>query len=316
MNIFREMFHAVFDIDAYPSFAKNRRGKVFLYALVLTVILFCITLASIWISFRQEMGGGISWAYEKYVPDFELKNGKFSLASPVSVDTQEIYLKIDTDSDVFQSLTIDDLDHISQEHEAVVIADADKMYISNQMTRTEYEFKNSSGNIDKASVKHIVMMSIKVGVVIGFLIMLVSYFIEALIYALVGLVYAKIIGARNLRYGKIFIFAIYGATLGSILSTLLKAFAMDFPMSSYVFVLITIFFIERAIRAWMKQNTVPEEEVLNTEECNFYGLPKESNLFEGKEEKSKEDHYYVRNQPDQLKSNDSWIKSDDERDGQ
>ena len=54
MNIFREMFHAVFDIDAYPSFAKNRRGKVFLYAFVLTVILFCITLASIWISFRRE----------------------------------------------------------------------------------------------------------------------------------------------------------------------------------------------------------------------------------------------------------------------
>ena len=267
MNIFREMFHAVFDIDAYPSFAKNRRGKVFLYAFVLTVILFCITLASIWISFRQEVGGGISWAYEKYVPNFELKDGKFSLASPVSVDTQDIYLKIDTDSDVFQSLTTADLDH---------------------MTRTEYEFKNSSGNIDKASVKHIVMMSIKVGVVIGFLIMLVSYFIEALIYALVGLVYAKIIGARNLRYGKIFTFAIYGATLGSILSTLLKAFEMDFPMSSYVFVLITIFFIE----------------------------PKESNLFEGKEEKSKEEHYYVRNQPDQLKSNDGWIESDDERDGQ
>ena len=108
----------------------------------------------------------------------------------------------------------------------------------------------------------------------------------------------------------------FGATLGSILSTLLKAFEMDFPMSSYVFVLITIFFIERAIRAWMKQNTVPEEEVLNMEECNFYGLPKESNLFEGKEEKSKEDHYYVRNQPDQLKSNDGWIESDDERDGQ
>ena len=100
------------------------------------------------------------------------------------------------------------------------------------------------------------------------------------------------------------------------MSTLLKAFEMDFPMSSYVFVLITIFFIERAIRAWMKQNTVPEEEVLNMEECNFYGLPKESNLFEGKEEKSKEDHYYVRNQPDQLKSNDGWIESDDERDGQ
>ena len=85
MNVFQEIGAAIAKISAYATFLKNRKGKVFGYAVLLVTIFFVIA------NVRSVIGvvgfmNGLDPLIRENVPDFWLKNGKFHIQRPVDYE--------------------------------------------------------------------------------------------------------------------------------------------------------------------------------------------------------------------------------------
>ena len=253
----RDFVNALYQYRYYPKYLQRRRGRIFLYALLLVLLNLAVTVL-VPVSMLEVNFGGVTGAIRKYVPEFSLSGGKLSLPEPIHYAEGSVYISIDTDPSNVVDADSREFRTLEALNDVVVAGNAD-----------EIVFKVSAGNdlaarrsgvIRFADHKNLslskedlyglvpwVRLVIAVGCLLLFLMKFLSFFFWALIIAL----FASVFSRREqlpLRFGSIFGLSVYARTLPLVVETILSAFGLLFMEAVLLGAVYSVYLLSRVFR--------------------------------------------------------------------
>lgn len=233
MNIFKEGYHALWDFKCYQKFLNNRKGKVFLYGVVFSLVLFLISIVIPLVKFQVKTGG-LGNMLESNVPNFEISEGVLDMEAPIHYEAPGMYVDIDTAADQpLYDFYDSAIQEIMDKNESVLIADYEKLYVKNQGQVTQISFNEMFGNkvYNRDSLKSFIPMIngiIAVAVMFIGLFGIAGFFLGALFISVVGLIINSAM-KTNLGFGKLFLLSVYVRTMPLLLKALLGLVRISIP---------------------------------------------------------------------------------------
>lgn len=233
MNIFQEIYHSLWDFKRYPQFLGNKKSRVFLYGLLVSILFFVLTIVIPQIRFQVKTGGLMN-LLETYVPDFELADGEFWLETPFHYEGGGMYIDADTSIDTplydFDDPAVQD---VMKHYDKVFMADYEKFYLKNngQVIPGYWSSVTEDTSFSRDDIKGFIPLANGL-IVAAMLFMLIcqpaGYFLGALALSIVGLIIAAAVRLQ-LGFGKIFLLCVYARTLPVILKGLFGLFRIHIP---------------------------------------------------------------------------------------
>lgn len=263
MNIFKEMAHSIYDFEGYKGFLKNKKGKVFLFGLVLMLAYFLVTMVVPFARF-QFTTGGFGTIIREYVPDFELKDGKMWVESSFEYDYAGTYVNINTEEGFY----FDDADQVEsllKEYPQVILMDSERAIVkNNSRAETVYFSDLSGGTFNKENllgyVPYTYMIIAGFGLV-ALLVMIGLFFFGVLFVALLGMIFTS--GMRNkLTFGQLYKLGIYARTLPLLIKAVLKLVSIPIPFFWVINFGISVFYLYRVIGLMKKDQEQPPQDVV------------------------------------------------------
>lgn len=138
VNFFYQVKESVIDFKFYKYIKDNRFAKSFLYMLLLLLVIYSMLTARNFLLVKNIMEQ-VSYELEASVPDFELKDGRFSFQGDMpyymSSSTNEVFV-IDTTGTVDES--------VLQNALTGILITEDKLYMKNNMQQQTLNFSDFS----------------------------------------------------------------------------------------------------------------------------------------------------------------------------
>ncbi len=211
MNIFREMSLSVYSFKSYKEFLNNRKSKVFLFAIVVMLIYFVLTII---VPFFQ-LGSGLGAMIREEVPDFELSNGVLWVDEIVQIDDGSNCIWVDTNPDeVFYDAS--EMESYYAGYINVILMDSEKIIIKNSSSAMQqYRFDELGINFSKDDLEALVpsmYFIIVVVMIITYVVMTMLFFFGVLFVALIGMIVASSM-KYQLTFGQLYLLGIYSRVL-------------------------------------------------------------------------------------------------------
>ena len=230
MNIFKEMGLAVYSFKSYKEFLKNRKGKVFLFSIVVILIYFFIKMV---IPFLMLNGSGLASVIKENVPDFRLENGVLWVEEEVQIDDGDTCVWIDTDPDeVFYDA--DEMEEYYDGYTNVWLMDSEKMLIkSNNNNMQQFYFADMDAEFSKEDLMALVpsfYFIMVIIMIICYVVMTALFFFGVLFVALLGMIVASCM-RYQLTFGQLYLLGVYSR----VLQMLIKALVSYLPFKIHYF---------------------------------------------------------------------------------
>ena len=211
MNIFREMSLSVYSFKSYKEFLNNRKSKVFLFAIVVMLIYFVLTII---VPFFQ-LGSGLGAMIREEVPDFELSNGVLWVDEIVQIDDGSNCIWVDTNPDeVFYDAS--EMESYYAGYINVILMDSEKVIIKNSSSAMQqYRFDELGINFSKDDLEALVpsmYFIIVVVMIITYVVMTMLFFFGVLFVAQIGMIVASSM-KYQLTFGQLYLLGIYSRVL-------------------------------------------------------------------------------------------------------
>jgi hypothetical protein len=228
MNIFKEMGLAVYSFKSYKEFLKNRKGKVFLFSIVVMLIYFFIKMV---IPFLMLNGSGLASVIKENVPDFRLENGVLWVEEEVQIDDGDTCVWIDTDPDeVFYDA--DEMEEYYDEYTNVWLMDSEKMLIkSNNNNMQQFYFADMDAEFSKEDLMALVpsfYFMMVIIMIICYVVMTALFFFGVLFVALLGMIVASCM-RYQLTFGQLYLLGVYSRVLPLLIKALVSYLPFTIP---------------------------------------------------------------------------------------
>lgn len=228
MNIFKELVHSVYDCKSYVMFMKDRKRKTFLYAMILVVLYYVLSIGIPFMRFQLETGGILHIA-DEYLPDFKIENGKVKVFDVIEYEDGDVYVSVNT----LPGNRIDAAEMMQKLHSysQVIIMDSEQLVLrdGSRVETIYYRDLNPGLYVTKQllleTVRPYVNTIMTVGLVLVFLFMTASFFLGVLTVALIGMVIASCMD-HPMTFGEAYQMAVYTRTLPLVI----KAFVLFLPI--------------------------------------------------------------------------------------
>lgn len=215
MNFFEQMITAIYKFQSYPKLIMQKFGKVLCYLLIFTLIIAIVNAIPFIVGYKKI--GGFSGAIKKYVPEFSIENGKFQCETVDYTDEiMGVKIYIDDNEDVSDI----DVGNFS----FYLIADSDKMIISNGIQKQVIEFsqfKNDNFNksmlIDLFSNKKVKIAIFTIFSITTLFSLCFSTLFGLLVLSLLSVLINVCLIHADIRYTDILKLSVYARTFPSIL---------------------------------------------------------------------------------------------------
>lgn len=211
MNIFQEMSLSVYSFKSYKEFLNNRKSKVFLFAIVVMLIYFVLTIIVPFV----RLGSGLGAMIREEVPDFELSNGVLWVDEIVQIDDGSNCIWVDTNPDeVFYDAS--EMESYYAGYINVILMDSEKVIIKNSSSAMQqYRFDELGINFSKDDLEALVpsmYFIIVVVMIITYVVMTMLFFFGVLFVALIGMIVASSM-KYQLTFGQLYLLGIYSRVL-------------------------------------------------------------------------------------------------------
>lgn len=211
MNIFQEMSLSVYSFKSYKEFLNNRKSKVFLFAIVVMLIYFVLTIIVPFV----RLGSGLGAMIREDVPDFELSNGVLWVDEIVQIDDGSNCIWVDTNPDeVFYDAS--EMESYYAGYINVILMDSEKVIIKNSSSAMQqYRFDELGINFSKDDLEALVpsmYFIIVVVMIITYVVMTMLFFFGVLFVALIGMIVASSM-KYQLTFGQLYLLGIYSRVL-------------------------------------------------------------------------------------------------------
>ena len=228
MNIFKEMGLAVYSFKSYKEFLKNRKGKVFLFSIVVMLIYFFIKMV---IPFLMLNCSGLASVIKENVPDFRLENGVLWVEEEVQIDDGDTCVWIDTDPDeVFYDA--DEMEEYYDEYTNVWLMDSEKMLIkSNNNNMQQFYFADMDAEFSKEDLMALVpsfYFMMVIIMIICYVVMTALFFFGVLFVALLGMIVASCM-RYQLTFGQLYLLGVYSRVLPLLIKALVSYLPFTIP---------------------------------------------------------------------------------------
>ena len=228
MNIFKEMGLAVYSFKSYKEFLKNRKGKVFLFSIVVILIYFFIKMV---IPFLMLNGSGLASVIKENVPDFRLENGVLWVEEEVQIDDGDTCVWIDTDPDeVFYDA--DEMEEYYDGYTNVWLMDSEKMLIkSNNNNMQQFYFADMDAEFSKEDLMALVpsfYFMMVIIMIICYVVMTALFFFGVLFVALLGMIVASCM-RYQLTFGQLYLLGVYSRVLPLLIKALVSYLPFTIP---------------------------------------------------------------------------------------
>ncbi len=228
MNIFKEMGLAVYSFKSYKEFLKNRKGKVFLFSIVVMLIYFFIKMV---IPFLMLNGSGLASVIKENVPDFRLENGVLWVEEEVQIDDGDTCVWIDTDPDeVFYDA--DEMEEYYDDYTNVWLMDSEKMLIkSNNNNMQQFYFADMDAEFSKEDLMALVpsfYFMMVIIMIICYVVMTALFFFGVLFVALLGMIVASCM-RYQLTFGQLYLLGVYSRVLPLLIKALVSYLPFTIP---------------------------------------------------------------------------------------
>lgn len=229
MNIFKEMGLSIYSYKSYTEFLKNKKIKVFGFAIMLMLIYFIVTMGIPLANFLIETGG-IVGDLEEYLPDFELRDGELWVDDTITYEYRDTYIEIDTDPDyVFYSAY--EMRDFLYDYTQVLMMDSEKMIIKNNGEVNELYFSDLNFDFSKEDLMAyipFVYIFIAVFMLIAYIWMTALFFFGVLFLSLLGMIVASCMNCR-LTFGQLYLLGVYSRTLPLIIKAVVSFLPFHIP---------------------------------------------------------------------------------------
>ncbi len=217
MSIIKQFKISICKFHEYPLLLLEKSSKAIIYFIIITMVtavLSVIPVINLYIN-----SGGIGSLIDTYIPDFEIKDGKFKCKTIDINQGAVIYINTDEDFDVEEK---------SKNAQLYFIANSDNYIINNGVFSEKGSFSEFE-NISKTELAEIVKTPVfKVSIFIG---IIITLFISFFISGLLGLVMIVFVGniinilliRTSISLGNMFRLAVYANTFPVIFSGILNA---------------------------------------------------------------------------------------------
>lgn len=239
-NIFMQFVYS-FVPPRYSRLAKVKTGSMIGFV---TLLMFVITLVSfVTLGLKYIASGGVESALDE-LPDFELKDGYFSIDEEYFYDEDEMLVFL---SDYEEEYTYDDVMELSSlGYRMILLVTCDKLCILNNGKYQEFYFYQMADGFEfnKDWIVNSLMPVLWVFLVIGFVIFFVCrtlwYFLCAAIYLLIAMLIALICQKRA-SAGDLFRVAVYSRVPMFVVALLLSVLPfVSFSVPGIVRIFVTI----------------------------------------------------------------------------
>ena len=249
--MFRDMYYAVKSPAAYKEFLTRKKWKVFFYGVLLITIYFLLVNVFPFARF-QIMHGGFQTLAERYIPEFELRNGKLHMDDTFHVDQSGMYIDVDTSSVWVESQQQEVMKILkSRYYSTVLIVDSKTMAMKNDGKIQMIDFRDFGGmNLTKSDIYgYIPILNIILAVfmVVWYLFDIALFFFGVLVLSLLGLIARAVIKA-DLTFGQIFVMGVYARTLSLAIKAVLNMFQVGVPFFWMMSMIISVVYLSLAFK--------------------------------------------------------------------
>ena len=236
MNIFKEMGLAVYSFKSYKEFLKNRKGKVFLFAVVVMFFYFLLTMV---VPFLRFNGMGLASAIEENVPEFSLEDGVLQVDSVIQMDDGDTCIWIDTNpEEVFYDAA--EMASYYYGYTNVILMDSEKILVqSNGGAMQQVDFDELDFEFSKKDL------------------MTIFFFLGVLFVALIGMIVASCM-KYQLTFGQLYLLSIYSRVLPLLIKALVSFLPFTIPYFWVINFGISIVILALAIKA-MKEDMLQQQ---------------------------------------------------------
>jgi len=241
-NIFQQFAYS-FVPPKYAALSNVKTGSMIGFVTLLTLIVTLFTFIQVVIGYLSF--GGVESILDE-VPDFSIRNGKFSIEEDFMLDEEDVFLFFTEDIDEF---TYDDVKDLYDEgYTDILLIGRDKLCMMQDREYQEFYFRDmSNATIDKNWINNSLMPIIWVCIGIGFLIFYVFrtlwYFVCAAVYMLIAMLIASI-SRKNISAGNLFKAAVYAKVLMFVVALLLSLIPIvNIAVPGIFRIIITIVFL-------------------------------------------------------------------------
>ena len=234
MNIFKEMVRALYSVESYSLFVRNKTGKVFLFGCLIQFLV--VVVSSAFFLAGLALNGGLKGLLDEF-PDFQLEGGTLYVEEPFTYDDGRVYLGIDTQGEGQLYWEQERMKEKFEEYQSVILLDRDFVLLKssggiNAAGRWEIgafeDFKEIS--FSKRELYPYISLGyifIALGTALSLLLGTIGYFLWALIISLFGLLVASLANVR-LRFGTVYIISVYSMSWTLVTSILNQIFILLF----------------------------------------------------------------------------------------
>lgn len=208
-NVFKQFFYS-FVPSKYGNFASVGAGGMIGFVTLLTFVATLILIIRVWLSFL--IIGGID-TFLNVIPDFEIRNGRFSIEEEFYMAKEDSYFYFTDQVDEF---TYDDIKELRKEgYTEILLISRDNLAMYQDNEYQEHYFSDLVPNtttVNKSWITDVFMPMIWIAILIGMLFFFIGrtfwYFACAAMYLLVGFIIADVL-RKNVSAGNLFRTAVY-----------------------------------------------------------------------------------------------------------
>ena len=261
MNIFAEIPASIAGTKRYPSFLNNKKGKVFLYLMLLTLVYFICAYIVPFVSFELSTGG-IKQVILENVPDFSLENGTFHIDTPINYEESGTLVVVDTSaSNWTAAYDTSDWEDALSDYSRALIADQCNMIFKDEGQVQVFSFADLG--IEHFTRDTLISFLPFVGLIliVAFIFLyfwhLLLYLLGALIVALIGMIICSCMHYK-LTYGQLILLSIYAKTLSLLVKAVLNLFDVSIVFYGFMGCAVSCIYLGFAI-AHIKQNEIERQ---------------------------------------------------------
>ena len=261
--MFRDMYYAVKSPAGYKEFLTRRKWKVFFYGVLLITIYFLLVNVFPFARF-QIMHGGFQTLAERYIPEFELRDGRLHMEETYHLDQAGLYMDIDTSSIWVENQQQEVMEILkSRYYTSVLIIDSKTLAMKSDGKIQMMDFKDLDGiNLKKSDIYgYIPMLNIILAVfmVIWYLFDIALFFFGVFVLSLLGLIVKAVVKAE-LTFGQIFIMGVYARTLSLAMKAVLNMFHVGVPFFWMMSMIISVVYLSLAFKHIREEKEEQEQK--------------------------------------------------------
>lgn len=270
MNIFKELILSIYSYKSYGEFLKNKKSKVFLFAIVLMFFYFLFYMP-VPFAFNMITAGTFAEQIEDALPEFELKDGYLWMEEPYEYDDGREYICIDTDPE-YVFYNADEIGEYLYGYTRAILMDSEKMILKSNGVIRELYFTDLELELNKQSLINLapfIYLIVGITMVLSYLWMTALFFFGVLFVALIGMIVASCMNYQ-LTFGQSYLLGIYARTLPLIIKSVVNLLPFGIPFFFVINFGISVLIIGCAIRR-MKESMLRKPLEFNTPDNNDWG---------------------------------------------